>query len=367
MSSSGGEKTEPATPKRKKKARREGQIGNSPELGTWLGLLAATFFLPRMMRSVMDNAADTLVRAGAIIRTPDPGQAMVVAEQAAESAFRAALPLGLLIGGVAVVSAALQGGIWFSPKALQPQFKRLNPLSGVKRMFGPQAAWQLCKQLLKVVGLALVVYVAVRQFIPRIYGAGSLPVSDLLAATTSTALTVLRYAAAAGLAMAVADVIVVRRRNNKSLKMSKQEIKDEFKDAEGDPHVRGMRRSRALAMARNRMMADIASADVVLVNPTHVAVALRYDPKRGAPRVVAKGADHLAAKIRELADKHRVPMVRDIPLARTLYQSVEIGQEIPPELYQAVATVLAFIMTLKRRGSAAGTHTVRPLRPTPAR
>ncbi len=146
--------------------------------------------------------------------------------------------------------------------------------------------------------------------------------------------------------------------------MTKQEVKDEFKNAEGDPHIKGQRRARALAMARNRMLADIRHADVVVVNPTHVAVALRYEPKRGAPRVVAKGGDHLAAKIRELADKHRVPMVRDVALARTLYQSVEIGQEIPPELYKAVATVLAFIMTLRKRGSVMGTHTVRTLAPT---
>jgi flagellar biosynthetic protein FlhB len=143
--------------------------------------------------------------------------------------------------------------------------------------------------------------------------------------------------------------------------MTKQEIKDEYKSAEGDPHVRGMRRARALAMARNRMMADVPTADVVVVNPTHVAVALRYDPARGAPRVVAKGADQVAARIRALAEQHRVPMVRDIPLARTLHKSCEIGQEIPPDLYKAVATVLAFIMTLKKRGSAAGTHVVRTL------
>lgn len=363
----GGEKTEKATPKRKKKARRDGQIGNSAELGTWLALLAATFVLPHVFRSVMADAGDSLVQVGAIIRTPDTAEAMVMARQAATSAFRAAIPLGLLVAGIAVVSAALQGGIWFSPKALKPQFKRLNPLSGFKRMFGPQAAWQLAKQLLKVLGVALVVYLAIRKFVPQIYGAGTLSVSSLLDATTGTALNVLRYAAGAGLAMAVADIVVVRKRNNKALKMTKQEVKDEMKDAEGDPHIRGQRRARALALARNRMLADIASADVVVVNPTHVAVALRYEPKRGAPRVVAKGGDHLAAKIRELAEKHRVPMVRDVPLARTLYATVEVGREIPPDLYKAVATVLAFIMTLKKRGSAAGTHTVRPLVPAPAR
>jgi flagellar biosynthetic protein FlhB len=117
-------------------------------------------------------------------------------------------------------------------------------------------------------------------------------------------------------------------------------------------------------MARNRMMRDIPTADVVLVNPTHVAVALKYEPSKGAPRVIAKGADNIAAKIREIAEAYRIPMVRDVALARTLYGSVEIGQEIPPDLYKAVAMVLAFIMTLKKRGSIAGTHEIRPLRPS---
>jgi flagellar biosynthetic protein FlhB len=164
--------------------------------------------------------------------------------------------------------------------------------------------------------------------------------------------------------MAFADFAVVRRRNSKSLKMTKEEVKEEHKSAEGDPHTKSQRRSRALAMARNRMLRDVPSADVVLVNPTHVAVALKYDPAKGAPRVVAKGADNIAAKIREVAEKNRVPMVRDVTLARTLYGSVEIGQEIPPDLYKAVATVLAFIMTLKKRGSVAGTHEIRPLTPS---
>lgn len=358
---SGGERSEKATPKRIKKARHDGQIGNTPEVGAWLGMLAASFVVPHVASSLMDTATEALVRLGAIIRTPDTGEAMSVAGDAMSGAFKAVLPMILLIAVVGVVSAAAQGGIWISPKLLKPQFKRLNPLSGLKRMFGPHGWWTLVKALLKTSALAVVVYVSVRNLIPTVYGSGSLPLSALMDIGVRTALTVLRFAAVAGLIMAFADYAVVRRRNNKQLKMTKQEIKDEYKSSEGDPHIRGMRRSRAMAMARNRMMADVPTADVVVVNPTHVAVALRYDPKRGAPRVVAKGSDHTAAKIRALAEQHRVPMVRDVPLARTLHQTCEIGQEIPPDLYKAVATVLAFIMTLKKRGSAAGTHQVRTL------
>jgi flagellar biosynthetic protein FlhB len=361
--SGGGEKTEKATPKKKQKARREGQIGNSAEIGQWLGMLAATFVVPRVFTNLMETARQAMVQVGFVIRTPDTGPAMSAATQAAGGAFKAVLPLAVLIAIVGVASAVLQGNFWFAPKLLLPKFKRMNPLSGVKRMFGPQGAWQLVKALLKTAALAAVVYFSVRRLIPTVYGSGSLPLSELVRIAMGAALNVLRYAAVAGLVMAFADFAVVRKRNNKSLKMTKQEIKDEFKSTEGDPHIRGQRRARQMAMSRNRMMAEVMTADVVVVNPTHVAVALRYEPARGAPRVVAKGADHLAARIRALAEEHRVPMVQDIPLARTLHQTCEVGQEIPPELYQAVATVLAFIMALAKRGSTAGMHTVRTLQP----
>jgi flagellar biosynthetic protein FlhB len=327
-------------------------------------MLVASFVVPHVAHSLQASTSETLVGVGAVIKSPDPGRATSLAVHAFRSAFVAVLPLALAVAAVGVVSVAAQGAFWFSPGLLKPKFSRLNPLSGLKRMFGGHAWWNAAKALLKTAALAIVVYAAVRRMIPTVMGSGSLTLDSILHIGVSTALTVLRYAALGGLAMALIDYAVVRRRNDKQLKMTKQEIKDEFKSSEGDPHVRSARRARQLAMRRNRMMADIPTADVVVVNPTHVAVALRYDPSRGAPRVVAKGADHVAARIRAAAEKHRVPMVSDVPLARTLHRSCEIGQEIPPDLYRAVATVLAFIMTLKRRGSAAGVHTVRTLAPT---
>jgi len=357
----GGEKTEKATPKRRKKARRDGQIGNTPELGTWAGFLVATFLLPGLFKGLVDVGRTAIVQVGSVIQDPEPGLAMAVAVDSARAAFGLVLPLASTIAVIGVASAAVQGGIWFSPKLLKPQAKRLNPLAGVKRMFGSHAVWALVKALIKSVALGVVVYLSVRRLVPTVMGSGSLPLSALVSIAANTVLNVLRYAAAAGLVMAMADYAVVRRRNNKSLKMTKQEIKDEHKSQEGDPQLKGALRSRQMAMRRNRMMADVPKADVVVVNPTHVAVALRYDASRGAPRVVAKGADHVAARIRQIAEQNRVPMVADVPLARTLHATCEVGQEIPPELYQAVATVLAFIMALARRGSTAGTHTVRVL------
>jgi flagellar biosynthetic protein FlhB len=160
----------------------------------------------------------------------------------------------------------------------------------------------------------------------------------------------------ASLVLGAADYAFQRRRVGKQTRMTKDEVKQEHKQTEGDPLVKSAIRSRQLAMARNRMMADIAQADVVLVNPTHVAVALRYEPEKGAPRVVARGAGAIAAKIRERAGEESVPLVRDVPLARALYTSTKVGQEIPAELFAAVAQVLAFVISRRTRGQRGGSH-----------
>ncbi|MEO6700017.1 MAG: EscU/YscU/HrcU family type III secretion system export apparatus switch protein [Jatrophihabitantaceae bacterium] len=356
MSGSSGEKTEKATPRKIKKARHEGQIGHSPELGSWLGVLAASFVLPGVAKSLMSIAQTCLIEVGVTIQDPDTGRALAMTRSAMTHAVLATAPLALLVLFTAIASAGGQGGIWIAPKLLKPKVDRLNPLKGIKRMFGAHGAWNLVKSLAKLAVLATVTYLSVKQLVPTLMASGSLPLSAVLSSATSAALRLIRLGAAAGLMMAIADIVVVRRRNNKQLKMTKHEIKEEFKSSEGDPLLRGALRSRALAISRNRMMADVPTADVVIVNPTHVAVALKYDPAKGAPRVVAKGADHIAARIRELADQHRIPMVSDIPLARTLYSTCDIGHEIPADLYQGVATVLAFVMRLKRKGSAAGLH-----------
>jgi flagellar biosynthetic protein FlhB len=253
---------------------------------------------------------------------------------------------------VGIVAHTAQGGLRFSPGLLAPKPSKLNPLPGLKRMFGTQGLWEAAKALLKAAILGFLTYRAVRGVLPTLLDAGRLPLGALLATVSRTTVTLLRTAGLAGLVLALADYAMQRRRVGKSLMMSKQDIKDENKQSEGDPQVKGQIRARQLAMSRNRMMADVAKADVVVVNPTHVAVALRYDAQRGAPRVVAKGAGRIAARIREEAERHRVPMVRDVPLARTIYRACEIGEEIPPELYAAVARVLAFILALRARGSA---------------
>ncbi|NHC47116.1 EscU/YscU/HrcU family type III secretion system export apparatus switch protein [Motilibacter aurantiacus] len=354
-----GEKTEKPTAKKRKEARKEGQFPRTADFGAWVGVLAASFILPHAIGSAMDNTSALFVEASTLIEDPEPAQALSLLSEAAKLLVTIVAPLCLVLLAVAVLSHAAQGGIPVATKKFKPDFKHLNPISGIKRLFGPQGAWEGIKTLLKVGVLAFVVWHAMRGIHPLLARGSSMPLSTVLDAVGDTVITLMRQAAMAGLVLAAADYAVVRHRIEKGMRMSKQDIKDEYKQAEGDPHVKGQIRSRQMAMSRNRMMADAANADVVLVNPTHVAVALRYDPATGgAPRVVAKGAGALAAKIRAIADENRIPMVQDVPLARTLYKAVDVGGEVPPDLYNAIARVLAFVLSLKARGSAAGMHRV---------
>jgi flagellar biosynthetic protein FlhB len=350
------EKTEQPTQQKLKKAKQEGQIGRSQDVGAWFGMLAASIMLPRTLAAAMDHARELMAKIPDVIARPDPALALGIMKNALMSAAWAVLPLALTMMAVGVAAAGAQGGIRVATKLFIPKFSRLNPLPGFKKMFGPQALWEGIKALIKTAVLAGVLYTTMKGIVPMLMTAGRLQIGSLLAVVNNATLVLIRAASVAGIVMAAADYFVVRRRTNKQLRMTKEEVKQEAKNTEGDPHVKGQIRARQMAMARNRQMADVPTADVVVVNPTHVAVALRYEPDKGAPRVIAKGKGAVATKIRELATQNRVPMVQDVPLARALEKSVEVGQEIPAEFYGAVAKVLAFVMSLKARGSAAGVH-----------
>jgi flagellar biosynthetic protein FlhB len=356
--SGGQERSEAPTPKKLREARREGRIGRSADLGAWLGVGAAAALLPSVLERGREACLRLLAAVPEVAAAPEPAAATRVLAQGLGDAATVVAPLAAVGVAVAVGAAAAQGGIHPATKALKPQLKRLNPVQGFKRILGPQAGWEALKTLLKTSVVALVLWWTVGALTPTLVASGSLPLAETIDGIRGGAAALLRAGVAAGLALAVLDLVVVRRRTNKQLRLTKREVKDENKQSEGDPLLKGAIRSRQIAMSRNRMMAEVARADVVLVNPTHVAVALRYEPARGAPRVVAKGAGLVAARIRERATEHRVPMVEDVPLARALHSRCELNQEIPAELYEAVARILAFVMALRRRGSAAGTHRV---------
>jgi flagellar biosynthetic protein FlhB len=359
-----GERTEQATPKRMKEVRSKGQLSRSEDLTAWIGVGIAALMMPMTINRGAQAGYEGLLGVDAITSNPDPLLALTLL---GEGLGALAFVLGPLLGVVAAVvllTAALQGGIHF--KKFKGKFEQFNLVTGVKRVFGTQALWQGVKALLKTAVVGLVLYMVIQGLMPVLTTAGGLPVASVLEAAAGGTASLLQAAVAAGLVLAVADIFVVQKRNRKKTRMTLKEVRDENKSMEGDPLIKSQRRSRQLAMSRNRMIAAVADADVVLVNPTHVAVALKYEPGKSAPRVVAKGAGTIATRIREEAETQQVPMVRDIPLARALHAACELGQEIPPDLYNAVARILAFVMALKSRGSTAGVHTMAAPQTPPA-
>lgn len=351
-----GEKTEKATAQRMKEVHRDGKLSRSQDLTAWVGLAAAAVMLPGTAQRAADAAVEQLASVREAIASPDAGTVTQLLGDGLWSVVGTLGPLLAVVAGVVIAVAVAQGGVHV--KKFKPNVKQFNPVSGVKRLFGANAWWEGAKTLLKTAVVGLVLYLAVQALVPQLMGTGRIPLAHMLGVAGSGIKQLLIWGIAAGVLLAAIDLLVVMRRNRKQTRMSKQEIKEENKRTEGDPHVKGQIRSKQMAMSRNRMMAAVADADVVIVNPTHVAVALRYVPGTGAPRLVAKGAGAVAAKIRAQATEHRVPMVEDVPLARALHAACAVDQEIPAYLFTAVARVLAFVMQLKRRGAAMGKHTM---------
>ena len=348
------DKTEKATPRKLKESRKEGKVARSQEVGAWAAVLAVSLSIQRLTGLGMDRIRTLFLRMLEMIVDPSVSDMLALLKQGGTLTVVMSLVLGSGIMVIGVLSAVAQGGLFFATKSLKPQWSRLNPLSGAKRVFGPHALWEGAKMVLKSALVGVFVWRAVVGLLPMV--GGLVPLDVALGLAGDAAIGMMRDVALAGLVAATGDYAVQRRRIGKQVRMSKHEVKQENKQSEGDPHVKGQIRSRQLAAARNRMMADVPQADVVLVNPTHVAVALRYDPTKGTPRVVAKGKGVVATRIRELAVEHRISMVEDVPLARALHGACEVGQEIPPQLYQAVAQVLAFVLSLRNAGHPAGRH-----------
>lgn len=349
-----GEKTAKPTERRRKESRKEGQVPRTQELGGWASLLVVGATAPMLLSRELTALKELMVTCLTLGDKATPERALALLGEGGQHILYALVILGCAIMVIGVGSALAQGGLYFATKSIKPKLNKLDPIKGAKRIFGMQSLWEGAKVLLKSSFVALIVYLAIRAVMPLI--GGLVPVYTVIDTVRDQALGLIRNVAFAGLVMAAADYAMARRRVGKQTRMTKEEVKQEHKQSEGDPMVKSAIRSRQLAAARNRMMADVQTADVVLVNPTHVAVALRYEPERGAPRVVARGAGAIAAKIRELAADKRVPLVRDVPLARALYRSTKVGQEIPPELFAAVAQVLAFVISRRTMGQRGGEH-----------
>lgn len=356
------ERTERATEKRMKEAREKGRLSKSADLTAWVGVGAAAVMLPFTIQRGSDAAADQLFSVRSVIERPDPALALAVLSDGMGTVMMTVGPL-LAVSALAVIgAAAVQGGIHL--KKLRGKYEQFDMVKGLIRVFGVRALWEGAKTLLKLGVVAIGLFVVVQGLMPVLLMAGSLPIGSLLSAASGSAAGLLQAAVGAGLVLAALDVLVVMRRNRKQTRMTKREVRDENKNSDGDPLIKSQRRSRQLAMSRNRMIAAIGGSDVVLVNPTHIAIAIKYEQGKSAPRVVAKGAGVVALRIREKAEEEEVPIVKDIPLARALHVGCQLGDEIPVELYNAVARVLAFVMSLKARGMVRGVHTMAPTVPS---
>jgi len=352
----GGEKTEKPTPKRLSEARKKGQVAKTPDLGAWLGLGAVVAVIPMVIGPTRVRLEVLLGSLSDVAKDPEPARMLTALAQGGAAILPAIAPLLAVSVVVAIVSSVAQGGFVLATKAAKPNWQRLDVLKGIKQLFSVVNLWQLVKSLIKTALIGGVLWMTVQGLVPVLLSGGGLTLAGVLAATTDGTASLVKIAVAAGVVLAAVDFAVQKAKTMKDLKMTKQEIKDEHKNSEGNPEIKAAIKGKQRAMSRNRMMAAVGEADVVLVNPTHVAVALKYEAGRGAPRVVAKGSGHVASRIRERATEAGVPMVSDVPLARALFAACEVEQEVPMHLYVAVAQVLAFVMALKRRGAVLGLH-----------
>jgi flagellar biosynthetic protein FlhB len=352
MAESGQERTEEATPKRKEDARKKGQVVRSMDLPPAVGLLAGVLVLRMTAPAAWGDFAGVLKSGLGTIARPDLSarDAVGLVSQSMAGGMLAIVPVlaALLVGGVA--TGLLQTGFVVSTKALAPDFSKVNPLTGMKRLFSPKVGFELLKMVLRLVIFIAVAVGVAQNVIAQIMALGMTGIGGVGGILGDAIFTLMLRVAVAGALLAALDYGFQRWQFNKNLKMTKQEIRDEMRQSEGDPQIKSRIRRLQRERARKRMMSEVPKSTVIIANPTHFAIALRYESgKTRAPIVVAKGKDLLAQQIKAVAAQHGVPIVENPPLARSLYASVAVGHEIPYQMYRAVAEVLAFIYRLKRR------------------
>ena len=344
------QKTEEPTSKRLQEARKKGDVATSREVQNWFMLFAATvmlvFLAPGMAAAIARTLRQFLAAPHAYEVEPDTLR-MVFFETVGGIGSILALPALLLITA-ALAASLVQHGFLFAPERLKPDLKKLSPIAGMKRLFSLRSVAEFLKGLLKI---AIVGTVAVLLMLPVISELPSVPdksVADNLGMIHALAVRMLAGVVAVLALIAGLDFMYQRFEHSKKLRMTKQEVKDEYKQTEGDPHVKARLRAIRIERARQRMMQAVPEADVVITNPTHYAVAIKYDVEEmPAPKVVAKGVDQVAERIRAVAEEHGVPIVENPPLARALHAAVDLDEEIPAEHYRAVAEVIAYVMRLK--------------------
>jgi flagellar biosynthetic protein FlhB len=348
--SDGPEKTEDPTQKRLDDALERGDVAKSQEVNTWFMIAGAALVLTAFSGSVgsgLQNPLRNLIANSWMIRVDGPSLLALVRDLEYVVIVALGVPL-LLLALAAIAGNMIQHRLVWSAESLKPKFSKLSPLAGAKRIFGKQAAANFAKGLFKVIALGAVMTMVLW---PDRFRVDAMVRSDP-ATIISTTMELTRHLLTATVAMlafvAIADYFFQYRQWFEKQKMSLQELKEEFKQSEGDPHIKGRIRQLRHARMKKRMMAAVPKASVIITNPTHYSVALQYDRGMAAPICVAKGVDAVAFRIREVAKEHDIPIVENVPLARSLYATVDVDDEIPVEHYHAVAEIIGYVMGLKR-------------------
>ncbi len=351
MSSSGQdqEKTEPATPKKREEARKKGQVAHSREIPSVMVLLSAmtVFFFGgswmfNQLGDVMRNVLTQLFLSDFGIST-----AHMLLWELFQRIFIILIPLLAVVALAGIFSNVSQSGFMLTGEPLTPKFNKLNPINGIKRLFSLRSFVESTKAVVKVLVIGSMAYAMLRKDMDQIPALVSLPLHEILTFMGHSALKLGYYTCLVLIILAAVDLLFQRWQHERDLRMTKQEVKDEYRQREGDPMVRSRIRAVQREMAMRRMMDAVPDATVVITNPTHLAVALKFERDMQAPQVVAKGAGLVAQRIKNVATENDVPIIEQKPLARALYKTVEIDQYIPGELYHAVAEILAYVYRLK--------------------
>jgi len=359
----GGEKTEPATAKKLQDAREEGQVAKSREVGNAFGLIGLFLVLKVYAETVgmrfLETFGTVYNRIPEVVK--DAGARVPVVtfttflNNMIISLLTIVLPVFLVGVVISFITEVVQVKWKITTKPLKPKFSRMNPISGFKKIFSAQALFELVKAIIKIFIILFVAYRTLEGDKDKLLLLYDIPFSEAIAYIGSVAINVGFTISITYLLIAFGDFVYQKHKFNEDMKMTKQEVKDEYKNIEGNPEIKGKQKQRMREASMRRMMSDLKEADVVITNPTHLAVALRYDPDRGdkAPVVVAKGEDFLAQKIKDQAKEYNIEIVENKPLARMLYANVDLGAQIPRELYQAVAEVLASLQKMSAARAAA--------------
>lgn len=351
MADSDQERTEQATAKRRKDFREKGQVAQSKEVHTaalmTATLLLWTFYAPLFWRNLSGILAHWWNLVGDFEVTPL--SVVVLLGQLLQQTALLLAPILLMTLVVGVMSSYLQIGWLFTTKPMIPDLTKFNPVTGLGRLFSKRSLVEVAKSLFKVLLVGVVAYKAVIADFDQALDLVAMDVSDAVTYLGRVAGRIMLRTCGIMILLGLVDFLYVRWEMEEKMKMTKQEQKEEHKESEGDPQIKSRIRSLQMQAARRRMMAEVPKADVVITNPTHLSIALAYDRDRmQAPQIVAKGADAIAMRIREIARENKVPLVENKPVARALYK-IELGREVPEEMFQAVAEILAYVYGLKRR------------------